>query len=49
MNEVEVKDLANKVLKSDKIVYEQQLGLLWSVPEDPTLNIDYQSLSEHAG
>lgn len=48
MNEAEVRNLASKVLKSDKIIYEQQLGLAWSVPEDPTLNLDYASLSEGA-
>lgn len=46
MNEAEVKDLASKVLKCDKIVYEQQLGLQWTPPEDTTLNIDLGSLSE---
>lgn len=32
MNEVEVKEFAGKVLKCDKVIYEQQLGLQW-VPE----------------
>lgn len=49
MNESEVRELANKVLKCDRIIYEQQLGLNWSVPEDPTLNLDYQSGAQPAG
>mmetsp|Transcript_11661 Transcript_11661/g.11720 ORF Transcript_11661/g.11720 Transcript_11661/m.11720 type:complete len:244 (+) Transcript_11661:946-1677(+) len=48
MNEAEVKDLASKVLKCDKIIYEQQLGLQWAPPEDSSLNIDIGSVSEHS-
>lgn len=44
MNELEVKDLANKVLKCDKIIYQQQLGLDWAPPED---NLELGSTSEH--
>lgn len=32
MNENEAKDCLNKVLESDKLVHEQQLGIHWEPP-----------------
>ncbi|OMJ86215.1 hypothetical protein SteCoe_12277 [Stentor coeruleus] len=46
MNEIEAKDFASKVLKCDKIVYEQQLGLLWSPPDVNVANLDLASLTD---
>lgn len=33
MNEEEAKDLVKKVLEEDRIIHEQQLGLVWDVPD----------------
>ncbi len=34
MNQEIVEDLANKLIKSDQIITEQELGLSWSLPEE---------------
>jgi dynein regulatory complex protein 1 len=49
MNEIEAKELASKVLKCDKIVYEQQLGLTWTPPELNVANLDIASITEVHG
>lgn len=49
MNEIEAKDLASKVLKCDKIIYEQQLGLSWFPPEVNVANLDIASITEVQG
>ena len=49
MNEIEAKDLASKVLKCDKIIYEQQLGLGWVPPEVNVANLDIASITEVQG
>ena len=46
MNEIEAKDLASKVLKCDKIIYEQQLGLTWIPPEVTIANLDIASITD---
>lgn len=46
MNEIEAKDLASKVLKCDKIIYEQQLGLAWLPPDISVANIDIASITD---
>lgn len=46
MNEIEAKDFASKVLKCDKIVYEQQLGLPWLPPDVTVANLDLASLTD---
>lgn len=49
MNEIEAKELAGKVMKCDKIVYEQQLGLPWVPPEIGIVNIDITSIGDIQG
>lgn len=49
MNEIEAKELASKVLKCDKIVYEQQLGLAWTPPDLNVANLDIASITEVLG
>ena len=46
MNEIEANELAGKVLKCDKIIYEQQLGLTWIPPELNVGNIDIASITD---
>lgn len=37
MHEEEAKDMVDQLLKADKILTEQQLGLFWAMPEDMSL------------
>jgi dynein regulatory complex protein 1 len=46
MNEAEVRELAAKVIKCDRTIYMQQLGLPWSPPQDIPLDAIPGSLSE---
>ena len=49
MNEIEAKELASKVLKCDKIVYEQQLGLPWTPADLTAANLDIASITDVHG
>ena len=49
MNEIEAKELAGKVMKCDRIIYEQQLGLVWVPPEVSITNLDIASFAEIQG
>lgn len=46
MNENEVKELAQKVIKCDRTIYMQQLGLPWSPPQDIPLDSILSSQAE---
>lgn len=35
MHENEVRDLLEKIYQADKTIYNQQLGIDWTPPEDP--------------
>lgn len=40
MNEQRVSELVNRLLKADRVIAEQQLGLLWYPPTEDLLKID---------
>jgi len=46
MNENEVKELAQKIIKCDRTIYMQQLGLPWSPPQDVPLDSILTSQTE---